>query len=152
MKNTRSPSGKPWLFKGLIILFLLLPVQVSADGPVDLTLGMTGAFPWYESGIMPGSSNATSIELHNNGTAGGTLYIWLDNISEVNPHGSGTALGNYIYLNESETESRLILIVAHECRHLFDWKAGLRPYTPEGRQEMENRADEFGRKIAHELE
>jgi hypothetical protein len=101
MKNTRSPSGKPWLFKGLIILFLLLPVQVSADGPVDLSLGNTGAFPWSVSGIVPGSSGSTFIELHNNGTVGGTLYIWVDNIRETDPHGSGTALGNYMYFNVS---------------------------------------------------
>jgi hypothetical protein len=101
MKNTRSPSGKPWLLKGLIILFLLLPVPVLAQGPVDLTLGATGAFPWSVSGIVPGSSGSTSIELHNSGTDGGTLYIWLDNISETDPHGSGTALGNYMYFNVS---------------------------------------------------
>jgi len=101
MKNTRSPSGKPWLLKGLIILLLLLPVPVLAQGPVDLTLGMTGAFPWSVSGIVPGSSGSTFIELRNSGTTGGTLYIWLDNISEVDPHGSGTAFGNYLYFNVS---------------------------------------------------
>jgi hypothetical protein len=89
--------------KGLLLVLMLItiPLQVSADGPVDLSLGMTGAFPWSVSGIVPGSSDSTFIELHNNGTVGGTLYIWLNNISETDPHGSGNALGNYLYLNVS---------------------------------------------------
>ncbi len=85
----------------LVLLLAAVPVQVSALGPVDINTGMTGLFPWSESGILPGSSNSTFIELHNNGTLDGTLFIWLDNVSEIDPHGSGTALGNYMYLNVS---------------------------------------------------
>lgn len=85
----------------LILMLAAIPVLVSADGPVDLTLGNMGSFPWSVSGIVPGSSGSTFIELRNSGTVGGTLYIWIDNISETDPHGSGNALGNYMYFNVS---------------------------------------------------
>ena len=63
----------------LLLLFLVLVTAAgpaAALGPVNLLTGMTGAFPWSASGIMPGSSNATFIELHNNGTArGGPVHL-----------------------------------------------------------------------------
>src|SRR5512137_1920748 len=102
--QTMRKGFLPLRVTGLFLLILMvtaIPVQVSADGPVDLTLGNTGAFPWSVSGIVPGSSGSTFIELHNNGTVGGTLYIWIDNITEIDPHGSGNALGNYMYFNVS---------------------------------------------------
>lgn len=98
----------------LILMLMAIPVQVAADGPVDLTTGMTGAFPWSVSGIVPGSSGSTFIQLHNNGTAGGTLYVWIDNITEIDPHGSGNALDNYMYFNVSHPRLvSTVLLPAH---------------------------------------
>lgn len=84
-----------------ILILITLSVQISAASPADITVGNTGAFPWSVSGIVPGMSGSTSIELRNSGTDGGTLYIWLDNISETDSRGSGTALQNYMYFNVS---------------------------------------------------
>lgn len=85
----------------LIAGLLAIAAPVLALGPIDLAVGATGSYPWFETGIMPGFSNTSFIDLRNNGTMDGTLYIWLDNVSEVNPRGNGTALGTYLQLNVS---------------------------------------------------
>ena len=72
---------------GYILIILLLPVPVFAQGPVDLTFGETGMFPWKVSGIMPGDHGSTFIDLHNNGTERGLVYLWVDNISSSDRNG-----------------------------------------------------------------
>jgi Zn-dependent peptidase ImmA (M78 family) len=56
-----------------------------------------------------------------------------------------------IYINSSEPEWRMTLLVAHECKHLADHRAGLRPYSPGARKDMENRATTFALDIVLEL-
>lgn len=71
--------------------------------------------------------------------------------AKVHPFGSG---GSTIYLNEAEPEGRIGFNVAHECKHLADWKAGLQAglyADPAVRQRLEDRANEFGREIEKEL-
>jgi uncharacterized membrane protein len=85
---------------GYILIFLLLPVPVFAQGPVDLTFGETGMFPWTVTGIMPGDHGSTFIDLHNNGTERGLVYLWVDNISSSDRNGNpGGGLANYLYFD-----------------------------------------------------
>ncbi len=83
--------------KILFLFLLVLPVPVVAQGPIDLIVGATNSFPWNVSTLKPGSSGTASIDLINNGTMEGTLYIWVDNISQTDAFGDGAALGNYMY-------------------------------------------------------
>ncbi len=86
----------------IFFLLLLLPVPAFAQGPVDLTFGETGVFPWRASGIMPGDHGSTFIDLHNNGTEKGIVYLWVDNISMSDRSGNpGGGLVNYLYFNVS---------------------------------------------------
>lgn len=86
----------------LFIFLFILPVPVLAQGPVDITFGETGVFPWGVTGILPGDHGSTFIDLHNNGTENGIVYIWVDNISMSDRHGNpGGGLANYIYFNIS---------------------------------------------------
>jgi hypothetical protein len=88
---------------GFIFIFLLLlPLPVFALGPVDLTFGETGEFPWGITGILPGDQGSSFIDLHNNGTENGIVYIWVDNISNSDRYGNpGGGLANYMYFNVS---------------------------------------------------
>jgi uncharacterized membrane protein len=86
----------------LFILLFLLTVPVFAQSPVDLTFGNTGVIPWGVTGVMPGDHGSTFIDLHNNGTVNGIVYIWVDNISTSDRHGNpGGGLANYMYFNVS---------------------------------------------------
>jgi hypothetical protein len=86
----------------IFILLFLLPVPVFAQGPVDLTFEETGVFPWSITGILPGEHGSTFIDLHNNGTESGIVYIWVDNISTTDRYGNpGGGLANYMYFNVS---------------------------------------------------
>jgi len=86
----------------LFILLFLLPVPVLAQGPVDLTFGETGIFPWEVTGIIPGDHGSTFIDLHNNGTENGIVYIWVNNISTSDRNGNpGGGIANYMYFNIS---------------------------------------------------
>jgi hypothetical protein len=83
-----------------ILFFVLLVVPVTpvlAQGPIDIIVRATHSFPWNVSTLKPGSSGTASIDLVNNGTIDGTLYIWVDNISQTDAFGDGAALGNYTY-------------------------------------------------------
>jgi hypothetical protein len=90
------------IVKTLFFILLLLPVPVVAQSSIDLTIGATHSFPWNVSGLKPGDSGSASIDLINNGTIDGTLYIWVDNISQTDAFGDGAALGNYLYFNVSQ--------------------------------------------------
>jgi hypothetical protein len=86
----------------IFILLVLLPVPVSAQGPVDLTFKETGVFPWSVTGILPGQRDSTFIDLYNNGTESGFVYIWIDNISTTDRYGNpGGGLANYMKFNVS---------------------------------------------------
>jgi len=100
-ERTRKSEGGPVTISGIgyrrsfflvagfiFILLIFLPVPVFAQGPVDLTFGETGRFPWSVSGIIPGDHGSTFIDLHNNGTENGIVYIWVDNISMSDMHGN----------------------------------------------------------------
>jgi hypothetical protein len=90
------------LARYIFILLLILPVPVFARDSVDLTFGETGAFPWGVTGIIPGDRGSSFIDLHNNGTENGIVYIWVDNISMSDRHGNpGGGLANYMYFNIS---------------------------------------------------
>ena len=98
---------------GIIFIFLLLlPIQVFAQGLVDLTFEETGVFPWSVTGILPGDHGSTFIDLHNNGTESGIVYIWVDNISTTDRYGNPSGgLANYMYFNVSHHDltSKVIL-------------------------------------------
>ena len=97
--NRRFFSLMPGFF---LILLLLLPVTVFAQGPIDLTFGATGSFPWGITGILPGDHGSDIIDLYNNGTENGMVYIWVDNISQSDVLGNpGGGLANYTYFNVS---------------------------------------------------
>jgi len=100
---------------GYIFVFLLLPIPVIAQGPVDLTFGETGMFPWKVSGIMPGDHGSTFIDLHNNGTERGLVYLWVDNISSSDRNGyPGGGLANYLYFDVSNTNlNSTVILPAH---------------------------------------
>lgn len=86
----------------IFILLFLLPVPVFAQGPVDLTFEETGVFPWSIAGILPGDHGSTFIDLHNNGTESGIVYIWVDNISTTDKYGNpGGGIINYMNFNVS---------------------------------------------------
>ncbi len=86
----------------LFILLLLLPLPVLAQDPVDLTIEKTGVFPWSVAGILPGDRGSTFIDLHNNGTENGIVFVWVDNISTSDRYGNpGGGLANYMYFNIS---------------------------------------------------
>jgi hypothetical protein len=86
----------------IFILLFLLPVPVFAQVPVDLTFGETGVFPWGVTGIIPGDHGLTFIDLHNNGTESGIVYLWVDNITTSDRQGNpGGGLANYMYFNVS---------------------------------------------------
>jgi hypothetical protein len=96
----------------IFILLFLLPVPVFAQGPVDLTFEETGVFPWSITGILPGDHGSTFIDLHNNGTENGIVYIWVDNLSTTDRYGNqGGRLANYMYFNVSHHDltSKVIL-------------------------------------------
>jgi uncharacterized membrane protein len=96
----------------LFLILFLLPVPASAQDPVALTFGQTGVFPWRVTGIMPGDHGSTFIELHNNGTEKGIVYIWVDNISMSDHQGNpGGGLANYVYfdISGSQLNSTLVL-------------------------------------------
>jgi hypothetical protein len=97
---------------GYILILLLLPVPVFAQGPVDLTFGETGVFPWRVTGIMPGDYGSTFIDLHNNGTERGLVYLWVDNISSSDRNGNpGGGLANYLYFDISNTNLNSTVIL-----------------------------------------
>jgi len=86
----------------LFILIFLLPVPVFAQSTVDLTSRETGMLPWGVTGAMPGDHGSTFVDLHNNGTGNGIVYIWVDNISISDRYGNpGGGLANYMYFNVS---------------------------------------------------
>jgi uncharacterized membrane protein YidH (DUF202 family) len=86
----------------LLILLLILPVTVFAQDPIDLTIGVTSAFPWSIHGLIPGDHGSAFIDLHNNGTENGIIYIWVNNISQTDRFGNpGGGLANYMYFNVS---------------------------------------------------
>ncbi|MGA2914024.1 MAG: hypothetical protein ABSE07_10995 [Methanoregula sp.] len=86
----------------LLILLLVLPVTVFAQDPIDLTIGVTSAFPWSITDIIPGDHGSAFIDLHNNGTENGIVYIWVNNISQTDRYGNpGGGLANYMYFNIS---------------------------------------------------
>jgi len=86
----------------LFVILFLIPVPASAQDPVALTFGQTGVFPWRVSGIMPGDHGSSFIELHNNGTEKGIVYIWVNNISMSDRQGNpGGVLANYMYFDVS---------------------------------------------------
>jgi len=89
----------PFVVIILLLILLVVPGPVVAQGPIDLVFGSSGSIPWNESGIEPGSHGSTSIDLINNGTLAGTLYIWVDNISQTDAFGDGAALGKYMYFS-----------------------------------------------------
>jgi len=96
----------------IFILIFLLPVSVFAQGPIDLTFEETGVFPWNITGMLPGDHGSTFIDLHNNGTEKGIVYIWVDNISMTDRYGNpGGGLANYMYFNVSHNDltSKVIL-------------------------------------------
>lgn len=99
----------------LLILLLLLPVTVFAQDPVDLTYGATGAFPWSITGILPGDHGSDVIDLHNNGTENGIVYIWVDNIRQSDRLGNpGGGLWNYVYFNVSHPNlNSTVILPAH---------------------------------------
>jgi hypothetical protein len=117
MTNPASGSRKSFhsLTGSLLILLLLLPVTVNAQDPVDLTFGETGAFPWTISGILPGDHGSDFVDLHNNGSENGVVYIWVDNISQVDKYGNaGGGLANYLYFNVSHPNlNSTVILPAH---------------------------------------
>jgi hypothetical protein len=95
-----------------ILILLLLPVPVFAQGPVDLTFGETGVFPWKVTGIMPGDHGSTFIDLRNNGTERGLVYLWVDNISSSDRNGNpGGGLANYLYFDVSNANLNSTVIL-----------------------------------------
>jgi hypothetical protein len=98
---------------GFIFIFLLLlPLPVFALGPVDLTFGETGEFPLSITGILPGDQGSSFIDLHNNGTENGIVYIWVDNISNSDRYGNpGGGLANYMYFNVSHRNLNSTIIL-----------------------------------------
>ncbi|MDD1699500.1 MAG: hypothetical protein LUQ04_01770 [Methanoregula sp.] len=98
-----------------LFLLILLPVSVFAQGPVDLTFGATGTFPWNISGILPGDHGSDAIELHNNGTENGIVYLWVDNISQSDRYGNpGGGLADYLYFNVSHQHiNSTVILPAH---------------------------------------
>jgi hypothetical protein len=117
MTNPASGSRKSFhsLTGSLLILLLLLPVTVNAQDPVDLTFGETGAFPWTISGILPGDHGSDFVDLHNNGSESGVVYIWVDNISQFDKYGNtGGGLANYMYFNVSHPNlNSTVILPAH---------------------------------------
>ena len=103
MMRDQTPMSLSGVARGLILIAGVISIcaLVSAAGPVDLAINTTSTMPWNETGIMPGYSNSSFTDLYNSGTLDGTLYIWLDDIQETDPHGNGTALGTYLQLNVS---------------------------------------------------
>jgi hypothetical protein len=81
----------------LLLVLLLAPVPVFAQGPIDIKVGSIHSFPWNATAIKPGSSGTASIDLSNNGTLDGSLFIWVTNISQTDAYGNGAALGKYMY-------------------------------------------------------
>ena len=99
--------------------FSSCPLPVFAQGPVDLTFGETGVFPWSVTGILPGDHGSTFIDLHNNGTENGIVYIWVDNISTSDRHGNpGGGLANYMYFNVSHPHLNSTVILPAQYRFL----------------------------------
>jgi len=86
----------------IFILLFLLPLSVVAQSPVDLTCKETGVFPWNVTGILPGEHGSTFIDLHNNGTESGIVYVWVTNISSTDRDGNpGGGLVKYMRFNVS---------------------------------------------------
>lgn len=99
---------------GCLFIFLL-PVTVYAQDPVDLTFGETGAFPWTITGILPGDHGSDFVDLHNNGSENGVVYIWVDNISQLDKFGNpGGGLANYMIFNVSHPNlNSTVILPAH---------------------------------------
>jgi hypothetical protein len=100
---------------GYVVILLLLPVPVFAQGAVELTFGETGMFPWKVTGIMPGDHGSTFIDLHNNGTEQGLVYLWVDNISSSDRNGyPGGGLPKYLYFDVSHSNLiSTVILPAH---------------------------------------
>lgn len=81
----------------LFFMLLLLPGSVVAQDSIDIKVGAMHSFPWNATALKPGSSGTASIDIFNNGTLEGSLFIWVTNISQTDAFGNGAALGKYMY-------------------------------------------------------
>lgn len=114
MRTSGIAYRRSWFpLAGFIFIFLLLlPLPVFALGPVDLTFGETGEFPLSITGILPGDQGSSFIDLHNNGTENGIVYIWVDKISNSDRYGNpGGGLANYMYFNVSHRNLNSTIIL-----------------------------------------
>jgi CARDB. len=90
------------LIMGLALVGSLLPSPAQAqDGTIDLVLGGEGATSWDIDKIKPGDSGTKIVELHNAGSKGGFVTIWISDIQEVDYGGDGAGLGDYLLFNLS---------------------------------------------------
>lgn len=99
MSQKRNLKILLFFVKILLLILLVVPGPVCAQGPIDLMIDSTGSFPWHETGIKPGSHGSTSVDFINNGTIDGVLFIWVANISQTDAFGDGAALGTYMYFD-----------------------------------------------------
>jgi hypothetical protein len=64
------------------------------------------------TGILPGDQGSSFIDLHNNGTENGIVYIWVDKISNSDRYGNpGGGLANYMYFNVSHRNLNSTIIL-----------------------------------------
>ena len=66
------------------------------------------------TGVMPGDHGSTFIDLHNNGTERGLVYLWVDNISSSDRNGIPGGLANYLYFDVSHKNlMSTVILPAH---------------------------------------
>lgn len=78
-----------------ILALLVSPTSGTGCTPLLLDLDSTGEMPWNVSGIVPGDSGTSSINLTNSGTIEGSLFIWVNNVT------GDQAFGKYLFLDIS---------------------------------------------------
>ncbi|WP_067052419.1 hypothetical protein [Methanofollis ethanolicus] len=87
----------------LVMVAMLCPLLVAAalGAAVDLTLDGPGAGGMAFPGLKPGDTGTTTVLLHNAGSEGGSVAVWISDITETDARADGARLDTYLLFSLS---------------------------------------------------
>ncbi|WP_342677165.1 hypothetical protein [Methanofollis sp. UBA420] len=87
----------------LVMVALLCPLLVAAalGAVVDLTLDGPGAGGMAFPDLKPGDTGTTTVLLHNAGSEGGSVAVWVSDITETDARQDGARLDTYLLFSLS---------------------------------------------------
>lgn len=87
----------------LVMVALLCPLLVAAalGAAVDLTLDGPGAEGMAFPGLKPGDTGTETVILHNAGSEGGSVAVWVSDITETDARADGAMLDTYLLFSLS---------------------------------------------------